>query len=531
MAQLGAQISVGTVGPSNVPTIGYSNLYLVGHSPWGVANVATPCNSFAQFVRLFGGLNALTTLAADGSSDTWGTETSAKVRYAYYTAKAYFDEKGPNSPGILWFVRAVKSSGGPSAATRTFNDGGANNTTITSKWVGDPGEAIAITIANYTSYVLITVDFSVSGATVMRETWRIANSEDASNASLNSQMVTITLPAGGQLPAAVASAQKLGNGSAATADAYDAADSDFVGSVSSANVKTGIQCFNDLRLGTGFLSVAGNVSSTVRTGIKTHCANYKKIGLVPTASGKNLSNAATDISGVSGDELYSVTPWVYTVSDASQQGGQYLVPPDGFIAGLAARMDGEYRGPHKSPAGITHGLNSAVGLEVQSGTNAELYDDSGSNTLADSYVNTLRLKPGPIVWGLRTLSTNERFRQINVVRTLHVVWLSLYFEIEKLAFEPIDSAGNLFAKAQGTAASFLARLHRDGVFYGNAPGAKPSANDAYQAICDKGNNTKETLMAGELILDVLIVPTPNAETVRMKIEVASPGFARAAANA
>lgn len=526
MANIGASITVSSIGPSPVATVGYSNLFAVIQSPWGVDNQWVLCSSFAQFTQLFGGLNGLSSVAADGTADTYTTITTDTVVQGYYNVKGYFDEKGNNPNGVAFICRVVKSSGGATAASRTFNDGGANNTTITAKWKGLSGGTVTVTIGaspKGSSYKQIKLVHTQSQIT---EYWQIATAADASDASKKSLLATIALPAGGQLPAD-ASDKKLHNGTPGTADAYNASAADLVGTVSGAT-KTGLRVFDDLRLGQGFVCIPGQFSSTVRTGLKTHCDTYYRMGLVGSGPSLTQSSVVTDLSTLTSNNLAYYWPQIYVGNVNSDSAGLLLIDPVGHIAGLGARMDAKYGGPHKSPAGINHAFLSVIDVERTS-SGVELTDDAGSNTLADSAINTIRIKGQPagvVAWGLRTLATDLRFRQIPTSRVTGLIYTTAYFQMEKYTFEPIDSDGKLFAKIEGDIGAFLFGLRRNGVLFGEYPGAEPKKDDAYAVTCNRGNNPDTSLGAGELRTDIAFVPTPNVESSRVNLMVAAPGFAR-----
>lgn len=525
MAQLGVTATLQSVGPSSPPDIGYSNAFVNFQSPWGIPNVWQICASFQDYLRLYGGLNKLTTVASGTTADTYTVETTAAVVQAYYAVKAYFDEKLTGSPGVLYASRVIATSGGPTAASKTFNDGGANNTTITSKWPGRDGATTQITITNPsprkgTGWALIFVNHPQSG---IQEYWDIATAIDAANASKKSQLVTIALPAGGQLPS-TAAASKLNSGTPATADAYGATAADYVGTTTGAGVKTGLQVFNDQKLGLGMVMVPGQFSSTVRAGINTHCNSYYRHGLLGTPSALTLTTVVSDLSTQTGQRLSYWWPQLWVTDQNSDSSGQILVDPVGHVAGLQARMDKEYRGPHKSPAGITHPFVSALDVE-RSSSGMELVDDSGSNTLADSFINTIRLKGNPagiVGWGFRTLAQDQRFRQIPGSRTTDVILFSGLLILEKYFGE--DISPKLFLKVEGDLNALCDDFHNRGSLYGTKPGRDPKPSDAWFAVCNVGNNSGVQLSGGELHADLTIVPTPNAEKISFNLGVSAAGF-------
>jgi phage tail sheath protein FI len=525
MATVGVSVATSTVGPSGSPIIAYSNGFFVVQSPWGATGVVKICDSFASFLRQFGGRNGLSSVASGTTNETVANIATDSVVQGYLSVKGYFEEKGASGPGVAYVVRAVKASAGATAGSRTYTDG-VGVTTITSKMPGHWGNATRITIANSTTYVIITVELRVSSTTVILEKWKIANAAEAANASRKSELVTIALAASGSLPSTAAEG-KLNGGTPGTADSYDAADADLVGTVSAANVRTGLQAFNDPRLGSGMVAVPGKYSATVRSGIGTHVASYDRMGVLGTSSGLLLSTVVADLSTTTGSQLTYYWPQVEASDDASETGGTILADPAGYIMGLAARVHGLYRGPHKSPAGIQHNLRSVLNVERQSNGD-ELVSDSGSNTLDDSFINTIRVKGNPagiVVWGNNTLATDARYRQFNASHTVNVVRQQCLILLEKFVHEPIDPQGKLYAKVRAELGQFLQQLYDVGALYGTIPDGDPKPSDAFAVICNETNNTDVTLAANELHADVAIVPTPNARQIIVNLQVAAPGNA------
>lgn len=525
MAQLGVSPTITSIGPSGNPDIAFSNAFAVFQSPWGTPNIWQICTSFQDFLRLYGGLNKLTTVQTGTTADIYSTETTAAVVQAYYAIKGYFDEKLTGSPGVLYASRVIATSAGPTAAQKLFPDASTNNTTITAKWPGRDGATVQVTITNPspqkgTGWALIYVTHPQSN---IQEWWNIATATDAANASKKSQLVTIALPSGGQLPVTVA-ASKLNSGTPATADPYTATAADYIGTTTAAGVKTGLQVFNDQKLGSGFVIIPGQQSTTVRAGINTHCSSYYRHGILGTPAALTLTTVVSDLSTQTGQRLSYWWPNLWVTDQSSDSAGQILIDPVGHVAGLGARMDRDYRGPHKSPSGTTHPYVSVLDVERAS-NGAELVDDPGSNTLADSFINTIRLKGQPagiVGWGMRTLAQDARFRQINCSRTVDVILLSGLLILEKYFGE--DISPRLFGKVEADLNALCDDFHNRGSLYGTKPGKDPKPSDAWFAVCNVGNNAGIQLSGGELHADLSIVPTPNAEKISFNIGVSAAGF-------
>lgn len=363
------------------------------------------------------------------------------------------------------------------------------------------------------------------------ETWDIVSTADATNASQKSELITVTLPAGGTLPKTTA-ATKLTSGTDGTT-AYSASDADYVGTAAASGTKSGLQVFNDARLGTGYVFIPGKYTSTIRTGIVSHVSTYYRIGLLSAPSGLTASTVGADIAGIASNQCGYYWPQIKVADENSDAGGLLTISNEGAIAGLAARMIRDYNfGPHKSPAGISHPFSSVPDIERQS-NGQELCDDGISNTLADSFVNTIRVKGQPlgfVVWGNRMLATDKRWLQFNSAQTINLVYTTGQLILEKYAFEPVDPQGKLFAAIRADFNVFLLSLYRKGALFGTEPdGNVPQKTDAFLVVCDRSNNPDNVLVGNEVHVDVTFAPTPNAEKISLNLGPAAPGFAGRAA--
>src|SRR6185369_3309372 len=154
------------------------------------------------------------------------------------------------------------------AGTLSLTNGSATVTgTSTAFAATDVGKGIQILGVNYTiktfsSATAITIDPIYAGTTNptasyslcqpscrvvvafpqanISETWDVTSAADATNLSQKSELITMTLPAGGTLPKTTA-ATKLTGGTDGTV-AYSATDADYIGTTSAAQVRSGLQC-------------------------------------------------------------------------------------------------------------------------------------------------------------------------------------------------------------------------------------------------------------------------------------------------
>jgi len=543
---------------------GLNKLLKVG-SPdsWGVetTDAAVQCyyNVKAYFAEKQQGSPGVLYFSRAVASSSGPAAASASVNDVTGANPTTFTSKWKASAGNTKTVQTIN----PSPIT-SFVTGAGTITTIQSSATitgsgtafaaGDVGKGIQIggvnyTIKTFTSSTSITIDpvYAAAGASGVAysvgtvptcrvvasfplanitETWDISSAADAANASQKSELLTITLPAGGSLPKTTA-ATKMTSGTDGTV-AYSATDADYVGTTTAAQARSGLQCFNNIRYGTGYVFVPGKYSSTIRTGIGTHVATYYRIGLLSAPSGLTASTVGADIAGVAGNQMAYYWPQIKYSDENSGSGGYLTISNEGAVAGLASRMIRDYnQGPHKSPAGTSHPFTSVPDIEKQSNGD-ELCDDGTSNTLADSFINTLRVKGSPAsfcVWGNRTLCTDRRWLQFNSAQTINLIWHTFQKILEPKAFEPVDPQGKLFGDIKSDGNVFLLDLYRKGALFGTEPGATPRQTDAFLVVCDRSNNPDNVLVGNEVHVDATFAPTPNAEKITLNLGPAAPGFA------
>jgi phage tail sheath protein FI len=142
--------------------------------------------------------------------------------------------------------------------------------------------------------------------------------------------------------------------------------------------------------------------------IQAHCTKMLyRVGVIETGPGAAIADAQAFAGQFSDTRLAFYYPWVSAPSLASA-GGNVLLPPSGFVAGLYAYTD-ITRGVHKAPANEV--VQEALGLEVYVNT-------AQQEVLNPLGINCIRSFPsrGIRVWGARTLSADPQWQYVNVRR-------------------------------------------------------------------------------------------------------------------
>jgi len=181
--------------------------------------------------------------------------------------------------------------------------------------------------------------------------------------------------------------------------------------------------------------------------------------------------------------------------------------PCGIVAGIMARTDTQ-RGVWKAPAGLDAAINGILSLD------AEL-NDQENGMLNPLGINCLRAFPvyGRVVWGARTLrgadQLADEYKYVPVRRLALYIEESLYRGTKWVVFEPNDEP--LWAQIRLNVGAFMHNLFRQGAFQGTTP------KEAYFVKCDKETTTQNDIDLGIVNIVVGFAPLKPAEFVIIKI--------------
>jgi phage tail sheath protein FI len=195
-------------------------------------------------------------------------------------------------------------------------------------------------------------------------------------------------------------------------------------------------------------------------------------------------------------------------SDPQHDGQIDTFVPCGLVAGVMARTDGE-RGVWKAPAGLDAALTGVQGLEVN-------LTDAENGMLNPLGINCLRAFPvfGRVVWGARTLrgadQLADEYKYVPVRRTALYIEESLYRGLKWVVFEPNDEP--LWAQIRLNVGAFMHNLFRQGAFQGKTP------REAYFVKCDNETTTQNDINLGIVNVVVGFAPLKPAEFVIIKLQ-------------
>jgi phage tail sheath protein FI len=191
------------------------------------------------------------------------------------------------------------------------------------------------------------------------------------------------------------------------------------------------------------------------------------------------------------------------VDDPLVTGAIRTHPPSGAIAGVIARMDGEY-GVWQSPAGTDASLNGAYGPSV-------LLSDSDHGLLNPVGLNCIRQFPvyGTVGFGSRTVDGSDLmasdYKYVAVRRVANYILLTLTGALRWAVHKP--NGEELWSQLRLSVNAFMQTLFRQGAFKG------VSAKDAYFVLCDSTTTTPTDINNGTVNIVIGFAPLKPAEFV------------------
>lgn len=207
-------------------------------------------------------------------------------------------------------------------------------------------------------------------------------------------------------------------------------------------------------------------------------------------------------------------PWI-VVPDPIGVGDNPLIviPPTGHVAGVYARTE-TTRGIWKAPAGDEANLRGVLDVETR------LSAADHTDLVVNGSVNGIRALPraGIVVDGSRTLSTDPRWRYVNVRLLFNYVKSSLRDGLRWARQEP--NRESLWTSVKHTTITpFLLGLWRQGAF------GTGTADQTFTVIVDATNNPPDQVEQGRLTVEVYFYPSRPAETIVIKVGQQASGAA------
>jgi phage tail sheath protein FI len=496
--------------PSGVRTItgvATSITAFVGRARRGDVNRATRVQSFAEYVRLFGGL--------------WQESTMG------YAVDQFFRHGGSDALIVRVFNGNVANST-PTITLPTTT----GNLVLAASSPGSWGSALRATVDHLTADAADALLFNLTVEELDQPLGEIVvATETHRNVSvdpLSPRFVDTVLKSSSTLVRVRQSAPVDESPDDVTVaavgtvndDGAPITDTELVGDP---NARTGIHAldaadlFNLLVIPPRTRDL--DVGSATWTAAAEYCRIRRAVLLIDSPSGWTANPATAIADAVSGaDGLRTavgnnkINAAVYyprlLMPDALSENRPTDFASCGAIAGIIARTDVQ-RGVWKAPAGLEASF---------SGVQAFTYTmtDGQNGQLNPFGVNCLRTFPviGNVVWGARTLAGADllasEWKYLPVRRLALYIEESLFRGTQWVVFEPNDEP--LWAQIRLNVGAFMQNLFRQGAFQGITPRA------AYFVKCDRETTTQNDIDLGIVNILVGFAPLKPAEFVVIKIQ-------------
>lgn len=196
-----------------------------------------------------------------------------------------------------------------------------------------------------------------------------------------------------------------------------------------------------------------------------------RLRAIELQDGTNTTNtsAMAQAGDIGSKRVYLCDPWVLKTDSA---GATYQSPPSAVIAGVIALMDNQ-QGWWWSPS--NHAMPGIVG--TSRAIDFSLGDiNSAANILNESNVATIVYQGGWLLWGNRTLSTDQKWQYLSVVRTADIINDSLQSAMLWAVDNPMTK--NWVSDVTEEVNKFLRDLTAQGAILGGKCWPDPDLNSA-----------------------------------------------------
>lgn len=487
----------------SVPALPTAVVGCVGVCERGPIGVATLCNSFEEYVRIFGGFT-----------------TNADVAIAAY---GFFLNGGEQ----MWVVRTVHYTDIDDGSTHTgaastvdlMDSGPLATLTVNGKYKGSYGDKISIKISAASSGDANEFNLQVLSEDVVVETFpnlhgtptkANAASKIINDPNTGSDLISIVDVGNDTRPVDATYGPMTGGSDGLTS----LADTDFVGSDAGDTGLYALDIVQNLTL----LIVPGQGTNAIHNGMITYAEVHRGGSMFcvldPPASqtaAQIVTYVETTASLLGLSEFAAIYwPWIKILNPNKSVFGtadQITVAPSGFIVGVYARTDNSQPGGvYQPPAGVERGiLYGCVGFETD-----EVLDEKKLDVVYPKRINPLTVQSGTprYIDGSRTLKGDGNFPYVAERRG--VIYIEQTLKIGLLFAKHSNHTPALRARVRRTITSFLLTQMNNDAFRSKDPAS------AFFVDVSEALNPPSVVYAGQLIARVGLATNKPAEFIILK---------------
>jgi phage tail sheath protein FI len=485
----------------------------IGRAPMGPVNTAVSLNSWGDYQRWFGDLDADSSMS--------------------YQVSAFFQNGGSQAVCVRLFEPPEGGDMDGCRAALSLSGGDAAPLVLAAAWPGSWGDGLSATVDT----TGITVDAARRAGVAdpairfnLTVTWRAPNgmsrSEQFAGVTLDpghptlllstvlaEQSQFVTYISGGAV-AAGASGQGQGG--------RDSAPLSPTALLGDETARTGLYAleqapvFNMLCIPPD--DIDGDTPPVVYQTAAAYCVTRNAMLIIDPPTRWQADCARGDLQAVSLDDLGAFeveagrSSAVYfprvQAADPLRQGQVRTFPNSGYMAGVWAQSDAQV-GVWKAPAGLNARINGIDGL-------AFLLSDADNGVLNPLGVNCLRTFTigGTVIWGARTLRGADLlcdpYAYIPVRRLLLYLTAWTLQNTKWAAFQPNDEV--LWAALRNQVSTVMTEMWRQGAVFGSTPA------EAWFVTCDAITTSPADIDAGRVNIQIGFAPVKPAEFVIVNLQ-------------
>jgi hypothetical protein len=257
------------------------------------------------------------------------------------------------------------------------------------------------------------------------------------------------------------------------------------------------------------ISYSGHWDTTSLIDVTTYCRergdSFHVIDTPDLGSGLTEVTNWVDSLGSSAFSAVYYPPVIMNDPASGPNNLRRVTPNGGAVLGAFASNDANY-GMWKTPAGVTSGIKGIISPAYKF-TNPQL--DQMNNLIRP--INPIRVVNGvgPCIMGGRTMDQAQADRYVGVRRSFSYLRARLSALTEFAVFEV--NGPNLWDTIEVRLSNFLGLYYQQGALRG----ARES--EAFYVKCDSTNNTRNTIAAGEVHVEVGVAIEYPAEFIVIKL--------------
>lgn len=470
-------------GARNTVNNATSSLFVVGNAERGAVNTVRAVTSLEQFETLFGGY----------VSDA----------YTWQTVQSFFEEGGSTA-----YVVRVSPADAEISSVSLFDGEATPNAIVKISALGDGAWANnhLTATATTTTGTNVNVKLLLDGVEVAA-TGSVANAA-AAVAAINASAtfgVYVTAEVLGAFDESeiepTETAQEFYGGSNGS------------GAPTSVQIAAALELFIDT-LGGGAVCAPGYPSLATHKALIAHANAYNRFAIMSAGDADaDIAEALSFVTAIDGANTLDTEhgamfyPWVVV----PYGNGTLTVPPEGYVAGIRARVH-TTTGQWQPYAGAVSNGTFVIGVANSLGR-------SQNNTLDAGRVNAIRVINGSVrIYGARSLSSDaDNFKYLSIQETTNRIVIEAQNALENLVFSPIDGRRSIYGRIQSALMGVMEPLRSANALFPGTDATGLPTDSGYIIVVDDSINPLTQLATGVIKARIAFRMAGVTDTIQLEI--------------